>query len=128
MYLRDRKQNKTTLVSRTNGGDPATGDSSDNASVSANGKFVQFESYATNFPGGGTYSQVLIRDTDAGKTRLVSRSNSGNPGEDDGSFMKAESNLISRDPRFSTFNSYASNLPGRQPRPTARPDVRGPNP
>ena len=54
VYLRDRKRNKTTLVSRTNSGDPAAGDSSDKASVSANGKLVQFESYATNFPGGGT--------------------------------------------------------------------------
>jgi Tol biopolymer transport system component len=126
-YLRDRKRNKTTLVSRTNGGDPAAGGYSDNASVSADGKFVQFESDATSFPGAGAQEQVLIRDIDAARTRLVSRSNSGNPGEDDGSFMKADSRLISRDPRFSTFNSYASNLPGVTP-PYSQAEIRGPNP
>jgi hypothetical protein len=126
-YLHDRKHDKTTLISRTNGGDPATGGYSENVSVSANGKLVQFESDATNLPGAGTDEQVFIRDPDAARTRLVSRSNSGNPGDDD-SFMKADSNLISRDPRFSTFNSYASNLPGATGPTYSQAYVRGPAP
>jgi hypothetical protein len=112
VYLRDRKQNTTTLISRTSGGDPATGGSSDNGSTSADARFVQFESYATNLPGAsGGDTQVYLRDRETGKTRLVSKSNSGDPAND-GSFMMKDARLLSRDPRFATFNSYATNLPG----------------
>jgi hypothetical protein len=126
VYLRDRKQDKTTLISRNNAGDAAAGGYSDNASVSANGRFVQFESNATNLPGTGTYNQVFIRDRDAGRTRLVSRSNNGDPGDSD-SYMLRSSNLISRDPRFATFYSYATNLPGATA-PYSQAYIRGPRP
>jgi hypothetical protein len=128
VYLRDRKQDKTSLVSKTSGGDPASGGSSDDGSTSANGRFVAFESYASNLPGahGSTYL-VYLRDRDTGTTKLISKSNSGDPA-DDTSYTRGRSNLISRDPRFVTFYSYATNLPGAIGPTYSQAYVRGPSP
>jgi hypothetical protein len=128
VYLRDRKQDKTSLVSKTNGGDPASGGSSDDGSTSANGRFVEFESYASNLPGsdGSTYL-VYLRDRDTGNTKLISKSNSGDPA-DDTSYTRGRSNLISRDPRFVTFYSYATNLPGAIGPTYSQAYIRGPRP
>jgi hypothetical protein len=128
VYLRDRKHDKTTLISRTSGGDPATGGYSDNGSTSTSGRFVEFESSATNLPGSiSPKSQVYIRDTEGQKTRLVSKSNSGNPA-DDYSYTRKNSRLISVDPRFATFYSYATNLPGAIGPTYSQAYVRGPSP
>lgn len=127
-YLRDRKQDKTTLISKNNAGDPAAGGYNEEPSVSGNGRFVQFESEATNLPGGtGTYGMIYLRDTDAGKTKLLSRSNGGDPADDD-SFMARNSNLLSRDPRFATFGSIATNLPSSLGPTYAQAYIRGPSP
>jgi hypothetical protein len=126
-YLRDRKRDRTTLVSRNNAGDPAAGGYNEEPSVSANGRFVQFESEATNLPGAtGTYGMIYLRDTDSERTKLVSRSNSGDPANDDSGMLR-NSNLISRDPRFATFSSFATNLPGVVP-PYSQAFIRGPSP
>ncbi len=127
-YLRDRKRDKTTLISKDNAGDPAAGGYNEEPSVSANGRFVQFESEATNLPGGtGTYGMIYLRDTDAGKTKLLSRSNGGDPANDD-SFMARNSNLLSRDPRFGTFGSIATNLPSSLGPTDSQAYIRGPRP
>ena len=49
--------------------------------VSAQGRFVGFESIATNLPGslGPTFYQVYLRDRQRGRTVLVSRTNAGDP-------------------------------------------------
>ncbi len=129
VYLRDRKKGKTTLISRTSGGDPATGGYSENGSVSPNGKFVEFESEATNLPGtsGGSDYQVFLRDRGAGKTKLLSRANNGDPANDE-SFNMKNANLLSRNPRFATFNSYSTNLPGGIGPTYSQAYVRGPRP
>jgi len=128
VYVRDRKTRKTSLISRTSGGDPATGGYSENASISSNGNFVEFESGATNLPGaGGMHDLVYLRDRDKGKTTLVSKSNSGNPA-DDSSYTRKNSRLISADPRFATFYSYATNLPGAIGPTYSQAYVRGPSP
>jgi hypothetical protein len=127
VYLLDRKHHKTTLISRTTGGDPGTGGSSLNPSISANGRFLEFQSEATNLPGAGTPTEVYLRDRKAEKTKLVSRSNSGNPA-DDLSFVRKNSRLISVDPRFATFASYATNLPGSIGPTYNQAYVRGPSP
>jgi hypothetical protein len=127
VYLRDREQGRTTLISRTSGGDPAAGGYSDYGSTSADGRFVEFESAATNLPGATGDYQVYLRDRETGKTKLVSRSNGGDPGDDD-SYMRRNSNLISADPRFAAFYSYATNLPGSIGPTYAQAYVRGPRP
>jgi WD40-like Beta Propeller Repeat len=128
VYVRDRKQDKTSLISKNNAGDPAANGYSDNASISANGRFVQFQSEADNLPGSnGSDSFVYLRDRDAGKTKLVSRSNNGDPANDN-SFNQKNANLISSNPRFATFNSFATNLPGGIGPTYSQAYVRGPRP
>jgi hypothetical protein len=128
VYIRDRKRNKTTLISKTSGGDPAAGYYSEDGSVSANGRWVQFESGATNLPGeiSDDY-QIYLRDRDQGRTKLVSKSNSGAPGNDF-SGMRMNSRYLSRDPRFAAFFSYATNLPGSIGPTYNQAYVRGPSP
>jgi Tol biopolymer transport system component len=84
------------------------------ASISADGRFVAFNSIATNLVVGDTNSSgdVFVRDTCAGvvsgcapTTLRVSASSSGTQGNTD-SFHQA----ISADGRFVAFKSYASNL------------------
>jgi Tol biopolymer transport system component len=128
VYLRDRKQDKTTLISKTSGGTPAAGYYSEDGSVSANGRWVQFESGANNLPGDiSPEYQVYLRDTDKGNTKLVSKSNSGNPGNDD-SGMRMNSRYLSQDPRFAAFFSWATNLPGSIGPVYNQAYVRGPRP
>jgi Tol biopolymer transport system component len=128
VYLRDRKQNTTTLISRTSGGDPASGGYSEYGSTSANGRYVEFESNATNLPGEQNPDyQVYLRDRETQKTKLVSKSNSGNPA-DEASYTRRNNNLISRDPRFAAFYSYATNLPGALGPTYAQAYIRGPRP
>jgi WD40-like Beta Propeller Repeat len=111
-YVRDRKTRKTSLISRTSGGDPATGGYSENGSISSDGKLVLFESEATNLPGGtGSDYLVYLRNRDNGKTTLISNSNSGNPADDD-SYVAKNSRFLASGPVRAIFYSYGSNLPG----------------
>jgi hypothetical protein len=128
VYLRDRKEAKTILISRTSGGAPATGGYSDWGSTSADGRFVEFESTATNLPGSQNPNyEVYLRDRETGKTKLVSRSNNGDPA-DHSSYTESNKNLISRDPRFATFESNATNLPGSIGPSDFQTYIRGPRP
>ncbi len=110
VYLRDRMTGRTRLVSMTNGGDPAIAGSSEDSSISASGRFIAFESYATNLPGsiGPTNAQVYVRDRKTGRTRLVSQTTGGDPAVGGRSLDPS----ISGDGRFVLFESYATNLPG----------------
>ncbi|HZM00575.1 MAG TPA: hypothetical protein VFD43_10025 [Planctomycetota bacterium] len=84
--------------------------------VSADARFVVFETTATNLAPGvsGAWLQVYVRDRVLGTTRLVSATPAGVPG--DGSSL-GES--ISADGRFVAFSSYSKNLGGLPP--NARP-------
>jgi Tol biopolymer transport system component len=110
VYLRDRGTGETILISKTSSGDPATGGGSHNPSISVDGRFVAFDSYATNLPEsiGPTYSQVYIHDRQTGATELVSKTTGGAKAE--GGFSDDAS--ISGDGRFVLFESKARNLPG----------------
>lgn len=76
-------------------------------SISADGRYVVFESLASNLVANDENKawDVFIHDTVTGQTRLVSASTSGNPGN--GSSLHAD---ISADGRFVTFESGASDL------------------
>ncbi len=98
---------KTKLVSRASNGDPAANGYSYPGGITPNGRWVPFESDADNLPGATGDYQVYVRDRKTGSTKLVSKSNSGDPGDDD-----SYDASISDDGRFIAFESYASNLPG----------------
>ena len=76
VFVRDRQLNLTILVSRADGPAGAGADgSSSEPSISANGRFVAFQSLATNLAPGatGAASHVYVRDLIGGATRLVDR-------------------------------------------------------
>jgi Tol biopolymer transport system component len=98
----------TERVSVASGGTQAVGASgSGNPSISADGRFVAFESDATNLAAGAGngVEQVYVHDRQAGTTELISVGNFGAPGN---SFSFVPS--ISADGRFVAFSSDASNL------------------
>jgi Tol biopolymer transport system component len=110
LYVRDLEAGTTTLVSRAGGtsGPAANGDSRD-AHISADGRFVAFESSATNLSANDVNSSpdVFVRDLRAGTTTLVSRA--GGPAGAPGDGASNEPS-ISADGRFVAFASDALNL------------------
>ncbi|HEX6208727.1 MAG TPA: hypothetical protein VF058_10280, partial [Actinomycetota bacterium] len=107
VYVHDRKTKKTRLVSKTSSGEPADSWSGE-SSVSSNGRYVAFDSEASNLPGGAAHTgnMVYVHDRKAKKTRLVSKTSAGAPADDD-----SDDGSISPDGRFVAFESDASNLP-----------------
>jgi Tol biopolymer transport system component len=96
----------TRPVSVGVGGAPAN-DVSDPTSISADGRFVVFTSFASNLVAGDTngVSDVFVFDRQLGVTSRVSVGAGG--GQADG---ESRDGLISADGRFVVFTSFASNL------------------
>jgi Tol biopolymer transport system component len=109
IFVRDLKTNRTTLVSRAHGkrSAAANGDSS-NPSISADGRYVAFESYASNLgpADNSTIPDVFVRDLRSGRVFLVSRAANGGPAANAPSADAA----ISADGHFVAFDSRGSNL------------------
>jgi Tol biopolymer transport system component len=109
VFVRDLKTNRTVLASRAQGRDgaAANGDSS-NPSISADGRYVAFESYASNLglADNGTVPDVFVRDLRSGRVFLASRAADGGPAANAPSANPA----ISGDGRFVAFDSRGSNL------------------
>jgi hypothetical protein len=108
VYIRDRKKHKTSRVSVSSSGAQANLDSW-YPELSAGGRFVAFESNATNLVSGDSNANedIFVRDRKTGKTTRVSRSSAG-----------AQSNLasydvdISANGRWVAFTSNGTNLVG----------------
>jgi Tol biopolymer transport system component len=104
VYVRDRRRGITRLVSRSSAGEPANGGSSASpGAISADGRFVVFESVAANLGAtlGGT---AVIRDLKAGTTRVVSRAQ--------GSVAEGEEPAISANARYVAYTSDDEDLRG----------------
>ncbi len=121
VYVRDMKGRKTRLVSKASSGAPATGADSERASISSNGRYVVFDSAATNLPGPSSLLRVFVHDLKSGKTRLISRASSG-AAADDSSFY----GTISGDGRSVVFTSRADNLSDQDDDSVSNVFVRGP--
>jgi Tol biopolymer transport system component len=106
VFVRDRHSGQTTRVNLGPAGVQADGPSA-NAQISANGRFVVFESLATNLVPGTAVRQtnVFVHDRYAGQTTQANVSSGGAQG-DLGSWWPR----ISADGRFVTFWSIAANL------------------
>ena len=105
IFLRDIVGNTLELVSLSTGGVAAAGDSV-NASVSADGRFVAFQSVATNLGGGGAATQdIFVRDRTAITTTLASKSSVGTAGNADSTEPR-----ISGDGRVVVFQTQSNNL------------------
>jgi hypothetical protein len=106
VFLHDRSTGSTTRVSVSTGGSQGNDDSSE-ASISANGLFVAFQSRAKNLVSGdpGNYYDVFVRDVVNGTTELVSVDSSGVQGNSSSFFPS-----LSADGRYVAFVSQADNL------------------
>ncbi|MEG4986469.1 calcium-binding protein [Microcoleus sp. BR0-C5] len=95
-----------TRVSVDSAGNQAI-DSSVNPSISADGRFVAFESYASNLVPGDTnnLADIFVRDLSTNTTTRVSVDSAGNQGN-----LVSSQPSISADGRFVAFYSDASNL------------------
>jgi len=107
VFVHDRQTGQTTLVSRNTNGTPANDNTSGNPSISANGRFVVFESGANNLVDDDTNNQsdIFIHDRETGQTTLISRNTNGTQGN-----MSSSSPSVSADGRFVAFQSEADNL------------------
>jgi Tol biopolymer transport system component len=108
VFVRDRWTGTTTRASVAPPGTPSTGDKSAiAAAISASGRFVAFDSSATNLVPGDTNGRtdVFVRNLRDGTTRRVSIDTAGDQGN--GASSRP---VISGDGRFVVFTSVATNL------------------
>jgi archaellum component FlaF (FlaF/FlaG flagellin family) len=114
IYVHDRLTHKTERISISSAGEEAN-DSSDAMSISSDGRYVAFSSFASNLvpnDSNGT-SDVFVHDRISGRTERVSVSSSGQEGngarsslDESGSTLES----ISGNGRYVAFRSAASNL------------------
>lgn len=106
IFVHDRQMGQTQRVSVASDG--AQGNSSSYRTyLSANGRYVAFESYASNLVAGDTngFVDIFVHDRQTGQTERVSVSTDGTEG--DGSSFDPS---LSADGRYVGFYSKASNL------------------
>src|SRR5688572_27134601 len=106
VFLYDRETKKTKRVSVRSNGDEGDLGSYD-PSISSNGKFIAFESDATNLVGADddATSDIFVHNRKTKKTTLVSVRYNGSQGDGDSS-----STSLSKDGRFVAFSSEAPDL------------------
>ena len=105
LFVKDLRTGTVTLISADAGGTQAN-DISVNPSFSADGRFIAFDSYATNLLPGSTESrQVFVKDLRTGRLTLASADVGGQAGNDSSIYA-----ALSPDGRYVSFNSEASNL------------------
>ena len=108
VFVRDRLNGTTERVSVADGGAQANnGCFCTNAAISGDGRYVVFDSEASNLVAGDTnaYGDVFVRDRVAGTTRIASISTGG--GQQHGGVGNPS---ISPDGRFVVFYSPAADL------------------
>ncbi len=111
VFVRDRQTGTTERVSVSS--DEVEGNSSSvRPAISADGRFVAFESFATNLVPGDTNGQtdVFVRDRQAGTTERVSLSSAGGQGSGSRFGCGSCEPAISDDGRFVAFTAGATNL------------------
>ena len=107
VFVRDPATGQTTLISVNSSGTGGGNDDSAAPVISSDGRFVAFESLASNLVPNDTNqaSDIFVRETGAGVTRLASVSSGGQLAGGD-----SRRPLISSDGRRVFFESTACNL------------------
>ncbi len=104
VFVHDRATGETTRVSVSSAGEQADRGST-SPSISSDGRYVAFESTASNLVPGDIGRDVFVHDRATGETTRVSVSSAGEQGNDE-----SHSPSISADGRYVVFWSWASNL------------------
>lgn len=105
VYLLDRSSGAIQLVSASSSGQ-ACGDSAQNAQVSSDGRFVLFDSFASDIDPRDVdgLQDAFLRDMSSGTTQMVSLSSAGDPGVPSApGGGSASSNALSSDGRLASF-------------------------
>jgi Tol biopolymer transport system component len=107
VFVHDRLTGQTTRVSVASDGTQGNGDSWGWPSISADGRYVAFESSASNLVPGDTNGRadIFVHDRLTGQTTRVSVASDGTQGNNSSVWPS-----ISADGRYVAFMSYASNL------------------
>lgn len=110
VYVRDLQTGVTELVSVNLTGRASGNNTSANPMISANGRFVAFESAADDLVEGDTNSNrdVFIRDLQTGETKLVTVNTDGIVSRNETLFLNLFG--LSNDGRFVLFSSGARDL------------------
>jgi Tol biopolymer transport system component len=106
IFVRDRTAGVISRISKSSAGEQ--GDyPSYSQSISSDGRYVAFYSYATNLVAGDTNGNgdIFVRDRQNNTTRLVSKSTAGVQGDGESS-----SPVVSANGRYVAFVSEAANL------------------
>ncbi|MGZ5345297.1 MAG: TolB family protein [Actinomycetota bacterium] len=109
VFVRDRQTGKTTRVSvRSNGNEGNDASGAYALAMTADGRFITFDSTAATLVGGDTngYPDIFVHDRSTGKTTRVSVRSNGNQGN----ASSRENADLSSNGRFVTFSSDATNL------------------
>jgi Tol biopolymer transport system component len=122
VFVRDRTNHTTKRVSVSSAGTEANA-MGGQASISADGRFVAFESQASNLVGNDTNSatDIFVRDRKNHTTKRVSVSSAGTAANDD-----SQEASIAADGRFVAFHSTATNLVGNDTNGMYDIFIRGP--
>lgn len=107
VFRRDRLTGQTIRVNVASDGSQADLGAGGPVAISADGRYVAFDSAATNLVPGvsNQFGGVFVHDCQTGQTSLVSRSSSGAEGN-----AMSTTAAISADGRYVAFASSASNL------------------
>ncbi len=105
VYVKDRESDTVTLVSANDAGTPSNGNSID-ASISSDGRYVAFQSNASNLVAGVSgLTQVYVKDLETGTIEVASADASGTPADAD-----ATQPAISDNGEYVVFQTSAPNF------------------
>ena len=113
IYVYDRREDRVQLVSRRSkaAGGAGANENADSPSISANGRYVSYQTQATNLGGpidGEGEANVYVYDRRENRTILVSRRSHGGKGGNGNSFETS----LAPSARVVVFESQATNLGG----------------
>jgi Tol biopolymer transport system component len=120
VFVRNRRTHQTRRVSITSAGTEGKRGGHDPV-ISSDGRFVAFGSYSLAYAGDRKREDAFVRDRWLRKTKQVSVSSTGSPGN-----MHSSSTAISADGRFAVFESIATNLVAGDTNRSSDILVRGP--
>lgn len=123
VFVHNRQRGTTRRVSVSSADEEADGPSGGYASISADGRFVAFESFAENLIANdaNNTTDVFVRDRKRRTTVRVSLTNAGAEGNSSSGYP-----FLSANGRFVAFQSEATNLVGNDTNATTDIYVRGP--